>query len=113
MKTEQFNKIIEDALELSRQVLIKKSAEYANDENKLHNFDKAARITGKSREECLWGMALKHLVSVTDIIDDMSKDASYIPSRDLVMEKFGDLRNYLLLLEACIEDKRNKQPLPW
>jgi hypothetical protein len=113
MKSEKFNKVIEDALESSKTVLIKKSAEYANEDNKLHNFDKAARITGKTREECLWGMALKHLVSVTDIIDDMSKDPKYIPSRDLVMEKFGDLRNYLLLLEACIEDKRHNQPLPF
>lgn len=113
MTTEEFNKIIEAALESSRNVLISKSAEYASEDNKLHNFNKAARITGKTREECLWGFALKHLVSVTDIIDEMSKDPKYIPSRDLVIEKFGDLRNYLLLLEACIEDKRNKQPLPF
>lgn len=113
MTTEEFNKIIEAALESSRNVLVSKAAEYASEDDKLHNFNKAARITGKTREECLWGFALKHLVSVTDIIDEMSKDPKYIPSRDLVIEKFGDLRNYLLLLEACIEDKRNKQPLPF
>lgn len=114
MKTQEFNKIIEEALESSRTVLVAKAIEYTKgDDDRLHNFNKAARITGKTREECLWGFALKHLVSVTDIIDEMSKDPKYIPSRDLVIEKFGDLRNYLLLLEACIEDKRDNQPLPF
>jgi hypothetical protein len=108
MKTERFNEIIGEALNSSKVVLIEKAKEYAKgDEDRLHNFNKAARITGESREKCLWGFALKHLVSVTDIIDEMSKNPNYIPPRSLVIEKFGDLRNYLLLLEACIEDKRD------
>jgi hypothetical protein len=114
MKTKDFDIVVNHRLDACKRILIEKAKEYAKgDDDRLHNFNKAARITGKTREECLWGFALKHLVSVTDIIDEMSKDPKYIPSRDLVIEKFGDLHNYLLLLEACIEDKRHNQPLPF
>lgn len=113
MKTENFDKVIEKALSSSREVLIEKAKEYAKNDNRLHNFEKAARMSGNTREECLWGFALKHLVSVTDIIEGMSKDECYVPKQELVREKIGDSINYLLLLEACIEDRRNTQKLPF
>lgn len=106
MKTEEFNKLIEYRLNECKRVLIEKAKEYAKgDEDRLHNFNRAAAITGQSRERCLFGFALKHLVSVMDIIDTIEEGD--IPRRDLTQEKIGDLINYLLLLEASIEDKRD------
>jgi hypothetical protein len=112
MNTEQFDKIVEKRLESIKNTLLVKAKEYAKgDEDRLHNFNRASKVSGKRREECLWGMAMKHLISVMDIIDAMSKDESYIPSKELTSEKLGDLGNYLILLEACIEDSRNNQLL--
>lgn len=107
MKTEQFDKCVERRLNLSKLTLIEKAKEYAKNENRMHNFDKAARITGKCREEALFGFFLKHLVSVMDIIDNINTDNT-IPSQTLTDEKIGDCINYLLLLEASIQDKRDK-----
>jgi len=107
MKTNEFDKIINHRLDFCKYVLVEKAKEYAKgDDDRLHNFRKASRISNKSMEECLWGFALKHLVSVTDIIDEMSNNPTYVPPRHLVEEKIGDLINYLLLLEASIENKR-------
>jgi hypothetical protein len=109
MNTAQFDKVVEHRLSESKRVLIEKAKEYAKDEDdKLHNFNRAAQITGECREKALFGFFLKHLVSVMDIVDEMNAKSTYIPNKALVEEKIGDSINYLLLLEASIEDKRNK-----
>jgi hypothetical protein len=105
MTTEKFDEVINYRLNECKRILIEKAKEYAKgDEDRLHNFNKAAEITGESREKCLFGFALKHLVSVMDIVKEVNEGK--IPKRELTSEKIGDLINYLLLLEASIEDKR-------
>lgn len=113
MKTEKFKTLVDNRLEYIDSLLVNKSKEYTIDEDRLHNFNEASRITGESREKVLWGMALKHLVSIQDIVFEMNKDEKYIPSEFLVQEKISDMMAYLILLEASIEDKRDKQPLPF
>jgi hypothetical protein len=109
MKTKDFDIVVNHRLEQCKKVLIEKAKEYAKgDDDRMHNFNRAAQITGESREKALFGFFLKHLVSVMDIIDDINNDPKYIPNRALVEEKIGDAVNYLLLLEASIEDKRDK-----
>lgn len=106
MNTNEFNKIINRRLDESKRILIEKAKEYAKgDVDRLHNFNKAAQITGESREKALFGFFLKHLVSVMDIIEDIDIK---VPTQALTDEKIGDCINYLLLLEASIADKRNK-----
>lgn len=113
MKTKDFDIVVNHRLEECKKVLIEKAKEYAKgDDDRMHNFNKASQITGECREKALFGFFLKHLVSVIDIVDDMNKNSKYIPSRPLVEEKIGDAINYLLLLEASIEDKRN-QSIPF
>lgn len=111
MIQEKFDKVVENRLQSIKDTLLLKGKEYASDTDKLHNFNKASEITGECREKVLFGFALKHLVSVMDIIDNMNKDNKYIPSQELTSEKCGDLINYILLLEASIEDRRNTKPL--
>ena len=107
MTTEHFDRVIEYRLSECKRVLIEKAKEYAKgDDDRMHNFNRAAQVTGECREKALFGFFLKHLVSVMDIIDEMNKN--HMPNQDLVEEKIGDSINYLLLLEASIEDKRNK-----
>ena len=110
MKTTEFNTVIHHRLNECERILIEKAKEYAKgDDDRMHNFNRAAQITGECREKALFGFFLKHLVSLMDIVDEMNKNSNYIPSRSLTEEKIGDSINYLLLLEASIEDKRNKK----
>lgn len=107
MTHNEFNKVLESTLKQVRDVLESKSKEYATDDNKMHNFDRGARMTGESREKVLYGMALKHHISIADMRDQVEKGK--LPSLELLNEKFGDAINYLILEKASIVDRINKQ----
>lgn len=107
MDTKSFDEVVERALVRSREVLIHKAKEYAQDGDRMHNFNRGAQISGESREKVLKGFMLKHLISVFDIIDNIDKGV--IPTREFVDEKIGDSINYMLLLEASLVDRMNNQ----
>ena len=94
---EQFKKVCEDRIAKIKLVLVAKAKEYARGGNRYHNFDVAARVSGTTREKALMGIAMKHLVSILDIIDSPSEY-----SKDVVDEKIGDMINYLILLEGML-----------
>ncbi len=107
MKTKDFNTIVEQRCNKIKAVLAKKASEYSFNDNRLHNFDVAARLKNETRERALLGMLIKHEVSTLDIIDNLDK--GILPSVELLDEKLGDYINYLILLEASIKDRINKQ----
>ena len=47
-------------------------------------------------------MARKHLVSIIDIKNEVLYK---LPSKEKLREKLGDMRNYLILLEALITER--------
>lgn len=100
MKPEFFKKVLEDTLENTHLTLGVKAMEYVRNDNAMHNFDEGARMTGQTREKVLYGMALKHHISIADIRNDI--EAGKLPSIRLVDEKFGDAINYLILEKASI-----------
>lgn len=107
-----FNNVLESRILKIREVLSSKGREYASDSDRFYNFHVASRVMGCSPRKALWGMALKHLVSVIDLVDERIPD-SYVD------EKIGDMVNYLILLEGLIlEDGREsvggrvKDPFP-
>lgn len=106
MNSKRFKEVLQRRIELTSKVLDSKGQEYSTDDNKLHNFEKAARISGQTREQALKGMLLKHEVSISDIIEKTSKGE--YPSQPVIDEKIGDIINYYILLEACLTDKIDK-----
>lgn len=122
MNLDDFNKLLERRIKLTKDVLMSKSAEYSTKEDKLHNFKRAAQVADCSPEQALFGMYLKHLVSVLDIIeavDIMHKEISgksLTPeevnkvnkvktfTKELIEEKIGDSINYHILLEALLKE---------
>ena len=100
MTVEQFEVILEERLLTIKGVLGMKAKEYALGGDRLHNFKVAARIKDETPAKALWGMALKHLVSVTDLIEGCLQ-----PTEAMVNEKIGDMINYLILLEAILKEK--------
>jgi len=101
MKTQEFNELLEERIKKIKETLIKKAFEYETKTDKLHNFKAAAVLSSTTPEKALWGMAMKHLVSITDIINGNLEN-----SRNNIDEKLGDMINYLILLEALFEDIR-------
>ena len=95
MDREHFLKLVENRIKASRDVLIIKEEEYSSEQDRLHNFKRAAAMTGCSAPQAIWGMMVKHLVSIWDMMMGRIPD-----DRDLMSEKFTDAHNYLYLLEA-------------
>jgi len=106
MKPEDFKNAIDNYLHIIEENLLNKTAEYAPGADRLANFNKGSNITGEIREKVLFGFALKHLVSVIDMIQDIEKGE--IPTQKLASEKIGDLGTYIAILYACIQDRLNK-----
>lgn len=93
-----FDKAVLKRLELCKEILIIKGKEYSTDKDKFHNFNSAAILNGTTPEKALWGFAIKHLVSIMDIIDDSERF-----SGQHIEEKIGDMINYLILLEIMLQ----------
>lgn len=103
MKNEQFEIAVKELLNKIEQNLIVKGREYAVEGDRLHNFNRAAQILGECREKALFGFALKHLVSVMDMINGIQNGK--LPSKASLDEKVGDLTTYTALLYASIYDR--------
>ena len=99
MKTENFNKIVEDQVGHIKQVLIRKADEYNLEEDRLGFFKRAATFAQTTPEKALYGFLLKHLVSLNDMI---ISEKGY--SKELWLEKITDIENYLILLLGLLED---------
>jgi len=106
MTREDFSRRVEKRIDLIRQTLLTKHKEYAKDDNVFRNFDEAAgglSLHGTS-SEVLWSYMTKHLVSLKDIVADNKPVDTAV-----VSEKIGDVINYLILLEAMLNQQGEKQ----
>lgn len=99
MNTPAFNDIVEEQLNRIRNVLVKKAAEYNLDTDRLSVFKHAAALSEETPEQALYGFMLKHIISITDMIN--SKDTY---SEELWNEKITDICNYLILLQGLLRD---------
>lgn len=118
MKHEEFNKLLKEIIYRTTKTLASKSAEYASDSDKLHNFKRAGAMLGCSPEKALVGMATKHFISILDIVDEIEykcgTNVRCFPSSDpeefvgTLEEKIGDAINYLILLEALIKERKER-----
>ena len=105
MKQVDFDVCVESRMDLCKRVLTAKGTEYADDD-RLSNFKKAAGLRGGTPESALWGMAVKHIVSINDMIDDLSYGINY--PMCLWEEKIGDTLNYLFILRAQLQERKDK-----
>lgn len=77
-----------------------KDKEYTRNNNKFHNFQKAAEIRNIHIIDAWDGMQNKHLVSFLDMILDVKN--GNLPSRKLLGDKITDMINYILLFEGIV-----------
>jgi len=101
MKNKEFEKILKTSIDKIQSTLGAKADEYAMNGDRLYNFKIASRMNGNTPQEALWGMAMKHLVSVKDLVTGQLKNTEH-----MVDEKCIDLINYLILLIAVLAEDR-------
>ena len=98
---ELYDHILNNRLDAISETMASKQAEYATEQSPYHNFDTAGEADGITPEQALWGMFLKHYVSVRDMV----KGGNTTPY--LVHEKIGDCINYMILLEGLLMRRVN------
>lgn len=108
--TNMFNTLLDKMQENQRKVFANKAKEYADLDNddRMHNFKRAALQRNQTPESALFGMMLKHYICVLDMLDNIDKGKP-CPTEEYVEEKLGDLRNYLVLLQVLITERRLKE----
>lgn len=106
MTEKEFDKVIEDTLQHIKNLLIVKGKEYRRNNDVFHNFHQGMNITGQTREEVIYGFALKHIISINDMRKDIK--SGVIPKISTVEEKFNDLLVYTLIEKASVIDSIKK-----
>ena len=90
-----------------------KNIEYTRNDDKFFSFKEAGRIRNKTKWEAIDMMWMKHVVSVFDILNDIQQKNKF-PNNYTIQEKFGDMINYLLIMEGMImEGKEEEEELPF
>lgn len=103
MNREVLRSVIESFAEDRMELLFEKNAGYNKETDGLRNFKVAGELQHETPEQALWGMAVKHVVSLSDMIE-----SGETFSDDLWDEKVGDLLNFLLLLRALLVDLKSE-----
>lgn len=100
MYAEEFEYVLDKQLNKCKNMLSIKAMEYANNEDRLHNFNVAAEMQGIKPREALAGMMAKHTVSIYDLCRE-----PYLASADIWDEKITDHINYLIILRAVVREE--------
>ena len=106
MYQNDFNIVIEQQIDRSRDMLINKNAHYNAGDDKLASFKRAAAAKETTSQNALAGMMVKHTTSVYDLcnIEDVTETPLAVWN-----EKITDHINYLLLLRAVVEEAHSKR----
>jgi len=94
-----FEENVDKTLAEIKELLLVKGREYRRNSNPYHNFEKGAEMSGETPEKVLFGFQMKHLISMSDIRDDISK--GILPTEEKVNEKWNDSLVYTLI-EKCM-----------
>ena len=100
IKETKFNNMMFDLLEKVKNLMLTKGNQYnENPTDRFDQFKKASKLTKISPVRTLYGMLVKHIISLSDMI---SSEKQY--SKELWNEKIIDNINYLLLLAGAIKE---------
>ena len=100
MRTTEFNVIVKSQLARIENLLVSKGAEYNLDvKDRFSDFKQAAAFTGQTPEQVLYGYLLKHIMSITSMVQSGTEF-----SLDRWDEKLGDIMVYCLLLRGLVAD---------
>ncbi len=100
MTNEDFEILVNKAMDRSHKLLFTKGQEYTTTDNdRLGQFQRVAVLQNTNPAEALMGMLSKHLTSVADMVKDPT---SY--NFEKWYEKLDDIRNYTFLLEGVVKD---------
>lgn len=102
MNNERFEALVKEIREKSLDTLLKKNANYGN-EDRLHNFRSGAAIIGGTPAQAALGYMAKHMASLIDKVQ-----ANDFHDREDFLEKVQDSINYLVFIWCCGNEEMDK-----
>lgn len=93
MKHAGFNDWLDEQFARCKDVMVKKGDEYAHDDDRFHNFNRGAEITGRDPKQELMGFFDKHYISLWDLADGKLEN-----TEEMSTEKVTDSLCYTLLM---------------
>lgn len=106
MTHDEFDKLFYETIEKLAALRNLKGNEYVRNNDPFHNFNVGARRTNQLRERVLEGFALKHEISIDDMLHDLEQ--GILPKREVVEEKFNDVLLYLVLKKISVLARLNE-----
>lgn len=110
MDRQDFSIYIERRIDVIKEVLINKGAEYAKGDDRLQAFKDTANLRHTSLEDAIGGMVSKQIVSLFDMIfrttlayPDKVTNETYV----VWEEKLTDIIIYMLLLDTILIEQLN------
>lgn len=112
MNRKDFSNYVDFVKERTSNVLQKKGDEYSYNAGAFENFEEGVQISlASTREGVAWGYVTKQIQSVRALIREVDNGKTDHLTRELIDEKFGDVINYMILIEAMLKERVNKQQL--
>lgn len=112
MTTAGFDRIIANRHNHRMSLLQTKGDEYSRKGDRLWNFKNVAAECGNTATEACIGLMAKHSVSIRDIVDRVVHEG-FVPTEELLNEKFSDIHNYYDLLEANLREHVDMMEIPF
>lgn len=111
MTRDEFYKALNKRIERTVETFGIKNEEYAVGYNFMLNFENGVGMsTNRTPEAVAWGYAIKHLESIRSIIMYAdSTNGEDIPTKERIIEKFGDAINYLIIIEAMLLEREARR----
>ncbi len=102
----QFSELCSEFRERENKLLNWKNSEYARQEDKLQNFREIAALMGCPMSHVALMYMLKHVQAVKkQVLAGSFAWAWETPEGEGLKQRIADIRNYLLLLAACIDEE--------
>lgn len=110
MNRKDFSNYVDFVKERTSNVLQKKGDEYSYNAGAFENFEEGVQISlANTREGVAWGYVTKQIQSVRALIREVDTGKTDHLTAELIDEKFGDVINYMILIEAMLKERVNKQ----
>ena len=106
MTRQEFSNYVDYVKERTSNVLQNKGTEYSYKNGAFENFEEGISIgLASSREGIAWGYVTKQIQSVRALIREVDEGKTSHLNNAMIDEKFGDVINYMILLEAMLKER--------
>lgn len=108
MKSKEFDKLVNETIEICKDIMISKGAEYAHGDDRLDNFKRNAIQMGLTAEDVWMIYFRKHLDAITTYVKDVRVGSTRERSES-ILGRFDDAINYLILGKALVIERQGRK----